>query len=183
MSKVDSAMEFAKKRHHGQTRKNDTTPYFDHLEKVVSRLKNLGVTDETTLCAGWLHDTIEDGKATFDEIESMFDHPTALLVLSLSKDESLPKKDKENQYISQLKTANFQAKLIKLCDISANLKDMENSNMSKTKKKKTVAQKLHYLKVIKNELKEHINEFPQMESFIKGINNYAVEFHQRPVQF
>ncbi|MEK9682481.1 MAG: HD domain-containing protein [Nitrosopumilus sp.] len=181
MSKIDSAMEFAKERHKGQTRKNGSTLHFDHLEKVVSRLKNLGVTDENTLCAGWLHDTIEDGKATFDEIEQIFGHSTALLVLSLSKDESLPKKDKENQYVVQLKTASFEAKMVKLCDISANLKDMENSDMSKTKKRKTVAQKLHYLRAIKSELSKHILEFPKIGSYVDGINDFAKEFHQKPV--
>jgi (p)ppGpp synthase/HD superfamily hydrolase len=183
MSKVDSAMKFAQERHKGQTRKNGSTPHFDHLEKVVSRLKNLGVTNEDTLCAGWLHDTIEDEKATFDEIEQIFGHPTALMVLSLSKDESLPKKDKENQYVTQLKTASFEAKLVKLCDISANLKDMENSEMSKTKKKKTVAQKLQYLRAIKSELSKHLEEFPKITSYVEGINTFAKEFRQKPVFF
>ncbi|KEQ56927.1 putative guanosine-3'5'-bis 3'-pyrophosphohydrolase protein [Marine Group I thaumarchaeote SCGC RSA3] len=181
MSKVDFAESFARDKHKGQFRKDKETPYFTHLEAVVSRLKSLGVADEDVLSAGWLHDTIEDTETTFDDIEQRFGQKVAVLVLSLSKDESLPKKDKELQYTKQLKEASFEGKLVKLCDISANLKDLDNSKLSKTKKKKTVNKKLHYLRIIKNELAEHITEYPKISSLIDGINQIAKENHQRPI--
>jgi len=54
----------------------------------------------------------------------------------------------------------------KLCDISANLKDIENSGMSKTRKKKTVKQKLQYLRVIKNDISEHKSDYPKISTLV-----------------
>lgn len=180
MTRLKSAEQFAKDKHKGQARKNGVTPYSDHLEAVVSRLKSLGVGDEDILCAGWLHDTLEDTDTTFDEISERFGQKVALLVLSLSKDESLPKKEKEIQYTQLLKSAPFEAKLVKLCDISANLKDMDDS-MSKTKKKKTVNQKLHYLRIIKNDLVTHLDKYPKISLLVDGINQIITRYHQRPL--
>ncbi len=178
--KIKNAELYAKEKHREQTSKNGITPHSKHLEDVVSRLKAIGINDEDILCAGWLHDSIEDTDSTFDEISERFGQRVALLVLSLTKDESLPKKEKELQYIKLLRTAPFEAKLVKLCDISSNLKDMDDS-MSKTKKKKTVNQKLHYFRVIKKELAEHMSEYPRMASLVDGINQIARKHHQKPI--
>lgn len=180
MTRLESAELFAKDKHKGQKRSNGTTAYSAHLEAVVSRLKNIGITDEDILCTGWLHDTIEDTDTTFDELSERFGQKVALLVLSITKDESLPKKDKELQYIKLLRSAPFEAKLVKLCDISANLKDMDNS-MSKTKKKKTVNKKLHYLRIIKNDLAQHITEYPKIKLLVDGINQIITKYHQKPI--
>lgn len=181
MSKVELAQDFARKKHKGQTRRNGKTPFFEHLEAVVSRLKSIGITNNDVLCAGWLHDTMEDTNTTFDEISELFGKQVALLVLSLSKDESLPKKEKESNYAKLLRDASFEAKLVKLCDISANLKDLDDS-MSKTKKKRIVTKKLHYLRIVKNDLARHLSEYPKMTSLIGGINQIAKEYHQRPIE-
>lgn len=180
MSKVESAKLYAKDKHKGMTRDGGTTPYFVHLEAVISRLKSLGVADEDVLCAGWLHDTIEDTDTTFDDVHERFGQRVAVLVKSLSKDD-LPKKQREIQYVKQLREASLDAKLIKLCDISANLKDLENSIMSKNKKKKTINQKLYYLKVIKKDISQHKSDYPKVSALIDGINQIIVEYHQRPV--
>jgi len=124
---VKNAELFAKKKHSGMTRK-DGTPHSEHLEAVVNRLKSLGVIDEDILCAGWLHDTIEDTDTSFDDLFEQFGRRVAVLVSSLSKDTSLPKKQKEKAYAKQLKESSFDAKLIKLCDISANLSDLKKYN-------------------------------------------------------
>jgi len=181
MSKVELAQDFARKKHKGQTRRNGKTPFFEHLEAVVSRLKSIGITNDDVLCAGWLHDTMEDTNTTFDEISELFGKQVALLVLSLSKDDSLPKKEKESNYAKLLRDASFEAKLVKLCDISANLKDLDDS-MSKTKKKRIVTKKLHYLRIVKNDLARHLSEYPKMTSLIDGINQIAKEYRQRPIE-
>ncbi|TLY07089.1 MAG: bifunctional (p)ppGpp synthetase/guanosine-3',5'-bis(diphosphate) 3'-pyrophosphohydrolase, partial [Thaumarchaeota archaeon] len=121
MSKFQSAENFAKERHSAITRKDGVTPYHEHLSGVVARLKNLGVTDEDVLCAAWLHDIIEDTNTTFDDIDKRFGSKVSVLVLALSKDKTLSKSRQEEQYVRQLREASFDAKLIKLCDISANL--------------------------------------------------------------
>ena len=124
---VLSAKKFAQDKHKNQKRKDGITSYFDHLEGVVNRLKNLGTVDKETLCAAWLHDIIEATDVTFDQINERFGREVAVIVLSLTKDQNIPKKDRETQYINQLRKASIQTKIIKLCDISANLKDLSTA--------------------------------------------------------
>ena len=69
MELVKNAELFAKKKHSGMIRKDGTTSYSKHLEDVVNRLKSLGVIDRELLCAGWLHDTIEDTDTSFDDLK------------------------------------------------------------------------------------------------------------------
>ncbi|MGI0057521.1 MAG: HD domain-containing protein, partial [Nitrosarchaeum sp.] len=110
-----------------------------------------------------------------------FGKKVTILVSSLSKDEKLPKKDRERLYVKQLKDAPLEAKIIKLCDISANLKDLASSGMSKSKRKKTANQKLHYLKVIKNDIIENKSNYPKISNLIKGMNYVLVENGQKSV--
>jgi len=183
VSKVKSAELYAKDKHKNMTRKDGITPYSDHLEAVVSHLKSLGIIDEDVLCSGWLHDTIEDTDTTFDDLYERFGKKIAVLVSSLSKDEKSPKKERERLYVKQLKDASVDAKIIKLCDISANLKDLEKSKMSKNKMKKTAKQKRHYLNVIKNDIIENKSNYPKVSNLIKGINGVLVKNWQKPVLF
>ena len=182
MSKLESAEQFAKQKHAGMIRKDGKTTYFEHLKGVVDRLKNLGITDEDVLAAAWLHDTIEDTNTTFGEIDQRFGSKAAVLVLALSKDKSLPKTKKEEQYVKQLKEASWDAKLIKLCDISANLKDIKNAPLSKTKKIKTVRKILHYLNTIKPEILQKKDRVPGITNLIDGINEIVASWGQKPIK-
>ena len=175
------AKKFAQEKHKNQKRKDGVTPYSDHLEGVVNRLKNLGVTDKDVLCAAWLHDIIEDTDVTFDQINERFGREVAVIVLSLSKDQNILKKDREIQYINQLKDASFQTKIIKLCDISANLKDLANAPISKTQKNKQIKKILHYLRIIKNDIIENKSEYPKIQEIIDGVNTICVKFNQKPI--
>ena len=51
-----------------QYRNNNKTPYWYHLRDVVNNLEMMGIDDESILCAGWLHDSIEDTSFDFDDI-------------------------------------------------------------------------------------------------------------------
>jgi len=177
---VKSAELFAKKKHSGMMRKDGTTSYSKHLEDVVNRLKSLGVIDEEILCAGWLHDTIEDTDTTFDDLFEQFGSRVAVLVSTLSKDMSLTRKQREQIYVKQLKEASFDAKLIKLCDISANLSDLKNWDASKSKKLRQVRKVRHYLTVIKNVLIEN-NDYPKIITLLESINQSLKQFGQRTI--
>lgn len=181
MDKLQAAENFAKEIHAGIIRKDDVTPLYDHLSGVVARLKNLGVTDEDVLAAAWLHDTLEDTKTSFADLDSRFGSKVAVLVLALSKDMNLPKARQEEQYVKQLKEASLEAKLIKLCDISANLKDIKNAPLSKTKKVKTIRKILHYLNSIKPDLAKNKASVPGIQGLTDGINDLVVSFGQKPV--
>jgi len=177
---VKSAELFAKNKHAGQFRADGTTPYSKHLEDVVNRLKSLGVIDECILCAGWLHDTIENTDTTFDDLYEQFESEIAVLVSSLSKDMTLSRKKREQVYVIQLKEASFSAKLIKLCDISANLSDLKNYEASKSKKLRQVKQKRYYLSIIKNDLVGNPH-YPYVQSLLESANLIFVKYGQRPI--
>ncbi len=183
MSKVKSAELFAKNKHAGMTRKDKKTPYSDHLEAVVNRLKSIGISDENVLCAGWLHDTIEDTDTSFDDLFEQFGREVAILVSSLSKDTSLRKKEREKLYVKQLKSSPLDAKIIKLCDISANLSDLKSPGLSKSKKLRHAKQKRHYLNVIKNDLISNKSKFPKIQNIVDSINVILLRHKQRPVTF
>jgi len=178
---VVKAKKFACEKHKNQKRKDGITPFTEHLEGVVNRLKNLGISNQDILCTAWLHDTIEDTDATFDEINEIFGNSISVLVLSLTKDSELSKKQREAQYIQQLKDSTLQAKIIKFCDISANLKDIANAPISKTQKNKQTKKLFHYLRVIKNGVSEIKAEYPKIQELVDGINSAGSKFRQRPI--
>jgi (p)ppGpp synthase/HD superfamily hydrolase len=181
LSKVQSAENFAKERHLNTISIDTNISHQEHLASVVARLKNLGIVDEETLSAAWLHDTINDTMTSFDDIEQRFGSKVAVLVLSISKDKSLSRTIREEQYVKQLKESPLEAKLIKLCDISANLKDLKNSQFSKTRKTKEMKRKLYYLNVIKTDLVKNKDQIPGIPGLINGINDIAISHGLRPV--
>ena len=64
---IEKAYRFAEKKHEGQFRKSGD-PYITHCLGVAKILAELEV-GPTTICAGLLHDTIEDTGTTKEEIE------------------------------------------------------------------------------------------------------------------
>lgn len=179
-SRIQRAKDFAKKRHHGQIRKDGITSFYGHLESVVNRLKQIGVTDEDTLSAAWLHDVLESTNTTLDEIDKTFGKKIALLVLSLTKDNSLPKKSRERQYILQLKDSSFDAKLIKFCDIASNLNHVHNSELENSAKIKTIKKILRYAQAIKDEVPA-IQRHANLIKIIDEINEIAARYDQRQI--
>jgi len=177
---VKSAELFAKSKHAGAFREDGITPYSKHLDDVVNRLKSLGVIDEQIFCAGWLHDTIEKTETTFDDLYEQFESEIAVLVSSISKDMTLTRKKREKAYSIQLKESSFSAKLIKLCDISANLGELKNSTASKSKKLRLVKQQRHYLSILKNDILINPN-YPNVHSLIESANVIFTKFGQRPI--
>ncbi len=178
---VSKAQRFAYDKHKNQKRKDGVTAFSDHLEGVVNRLKNLGITNQDVLCAAWLHDTIEHSDTTFDEINNIFGNRISVLVLSLTKDSELSRKERESQYIQQLKDSTPEAKIIKLCDISANLKDIANAPISKTQKNKQIKKLIHYLRVIKKGISEIKPDYPKIQELVDGVNSVGTKFRQRPI--
>jgi len=160
--------------------KYSTTSYSKHLEDVVNRLKSLGVIDEEILCAGWLHDVMNNTDTSFDDLFEQFGSRITVLVSSLSKDLSLSRKQQETVYVKQLKETSFDSKLILLCDISANLSDLKNHESSKSKKLRIIRQKRHYLTIIKNDLMRNGN-YPKITPLIETIDDILKKFGQRPV--
>ena len=67
-AKAARAREFAAHAH-GNQRYGDG-PYVEHLAKVVAVLTDFGYQGDY-LCAGWLHDVVEDTCTTLDDIRAL----------------------------------------------------------------------------------------------------------------
>lgn len=93
---------------------------------------------------------------------------------------SLTRKKREQIYVKQLKEASFDAKLIKLCDISANLSDLKNYDASKSKKLCQVRKVRHYLTIIKNNLLSY-SDYPKITTLLESINKILNQFGQRTI--
>ena len=180
--KVRKAMEFAKQRHGCQLRKDERTLYWVHLEQVVSNLLILGIKDIDILCAGWLHDTIEDTSTDFDDINERFGLEVAEMVAQVTKDKRLPKKEREKKYIKNLSKAPWPVQTIKLCDIMANLSDLPNLPESRAKKEEQVSNKLQYLMVLKNGLLNDKNKIPNLNVAVDIINSILVDYNRPAIK-
>ena len=150
MSKIIEARNFAKKKHTGQLRKNGKTPYYFHLKDVVKNLKKMKVLDEDIICAAWLHDTIEDTDTDFDVIQERFGKNVAKIVVSVTKDSRLSKKQQEAKYAKDLKFSNAKAKLVKIADILANINDAPNAGRSIRWEKQQFVKKAKYWNYVSN---------------------------------
>ena len=181
MELVKNAELFAKEKHSGIIRNVRKTPYSKHLEDVVNRLKSLGVIDEEILCSGWLHDSIEDTDVSFDDLYERFGSKVAVLVSDLTKDMSLPKKKREQAYVKQLTESSSDAKLIKLCDISANLSDLKNYDVSKSKILRIIRQKRRYLFSIKSDLLDN-TDYPKIQTLLESTEQILKKYGQRSIK-
>jgi (p)ppGpp synthase/HD superfamily hydrolase len=185
MTLVKNAELFAKSKHAGKLKKSGVT-YSKHLEEVVSRLKSFGVIDEEVLCTGWLHDILEDTDTSFDELFEKFGRRIAVLTLSLTKTKfvidindnstftltkkkTLSKKQRQKDYGIKLKESEVDAKIIKLCDISANLGSLKNQVISKTKKRMVLRELRYYLSIIQKDIMED-TKYQNITTLLETIN-------------
>jgi GTP pyrophosphokinase len=80
---VTKAYEFSKKAHEGRTRYSGE-PYFIHPAATAKILAEYGM-DATTIVAGLLHDAVEDGCTSREEIEKEFGKEVLFIVDGVTK--------------------------------------------------------------------------------------------------
>jgi len=119
MNLTEKAEALARKAHHHQFRRDGVTPYIRHCERVVARLRKMGVTDEGTLAAAWLHDAIEDGVLVWRALE-LADIPENVIdtVMALTKKHGETYMD----YLFRVKS-DAAATQVKIADMLDNLSD------------------------------------------------------------
>ncbi len=80
---VEKAYEFSKKAHEGQKRYSGE-PYFIHPAATAKTLAEYGM-DATTIAAGLLHDAVEDGHVSREEMEKEFGKELLFIVDGVTK--------------------------------------------------------------------------------------------------
>jgi guanosine-3',5'-bis(diphosphate) 3'-pyrophosphohydrolase len=81
---VEHARDLAQRAHHGQTRKYTGEPYINHPKAVVALIESVGIDDEATIAAAWLHDVVEDCNIPLFIIKDEFGDKIADLVIALT---------------------------------------------------------------------------------------------------
>jgi myo-inositol-1(or 4)-monophosphatase len=127
MNMTEKAIVMAVACHGGQKRKLGGGDYIWHpLEcgKICSEM----TSEDKIVAAAVLHDTIEDGGLTKENIQEKFDYSVAYLVDCVSevKNKDWSWKERKTDFIKKLKFAPYQAALIVLGDKLSSLKSMYN---------------------------------------------------------
>ena len=134
---IEKAYDYAFEKHKDQKRKSGE-PYFNHVLCVAYELAKLKAGPKT-ICAGFLHDTLEDCGVTKEEFLKEFDEDIYTLVEAVTKIGALKFKD-EKEYLAANHRKIFIAMakdirviLIKLVDRLHNLRTLEYMTPDKQK--------------------------------------------------
>jgi len=119
LDKIEQAHNVMKSAHEGQFRNDGITPYYTHPETVVKTMKLLGVTDPDILCAGYLHDVLEDTKYSADKIKENFGDRVLSIVRELTFKDNIT----DEEYWDGCQNMSTDAKWVKVADILTNLGD------------------------------------------------------------
>jgi (p)ppGpp synthase/HD superfamily hydrolase len=118
------AKAFAEKAHQGQTRKSSTVPYITHPIRVAKRLERAGFSNEL-ICAGYLHDVVEDTSYEIEDIENAFGLKVASLVVAHTEDKSKSWQERKQHTIDTIKNADKEVKHLIVADKLDNLLGLE----------------------------------------------------------
>ena len=130
VDKIKEAFSYAKEMHEGQLRLSGE-PYIMHPVSVAEIVAGLGL-DTDSICAAFLHDTVEDcpDKTDLTEITRIFGSDVALLVDGVTKIKSIDIEDKEEAQIESIRkmllamSKDIRVIFIKLCDRVHNMRTL-----------------------------------------------------------
>jgi GTP pyrophosphokinase len=135
------AYDFAKEMHEGQTRSSGE-PYYTHPVEVASILADMRM-DTTTIVTAILHDTLEDTRASFEDLQKLFGLEVATLVngvSKLTKIESQTVEGKQAENFRKLVLAmseDIRVLLVKLADRLHNMRTLHH--IVKPEKRRRIA--------------------------------------------
>lgn len=120
------ATRYAAEMHKKQKRKGaHETPYVNHPLEVARILaEEAGVSDHVILAAAVLHDVIEDTDAEEQELREQFGSEVSRIVAEVTDNKKFCKDTRKAFQLMHAPHLSTGAKLIKLADKIANLRDM-----------------------------------------------------------
>jgi guanosine-3',5'-bis(diphosphate) 3'-pyrophosphohydrolase len=139
MALIRKAYEFAEKHHRPQKRSSGE-PYIIHPMNVVATLVKLKM-DLDTICAGFLHDVVEDCDVTPAEIEKEFSPTIAQIVVGCTKISKIKFKTKEEGQVENFRklvvamAKDIRVIIVKLADRMHNMLTLQYVNEEKQKRK------------------------------------------------
>ena len=134
---IEKAYQYAKDLHQGQYRQSGE-PYVMHPLTVAYILADMHA-DCDTICAGLLHDTLEDTKITKEEIEENFNPSVAKLVNGVTKLSKMNFSSKQAQNYANTRkiitgiTEDVRIIIIKLVDRLHNMRTLQFKSEFKQK--------------------------------------------------
>ncbi len=132
---VRRAYDFASRAHEGQTRRSGD-PYVTHPLSVAEIIAELKL-DIASVCAGLLHDCVEDTSATVEQLTTLFGKEIAFLVDGVTKLGKLPWSTKEEQQAENFRkmllamARDIRVILVKLCDRLDNMRSLHHLPVEK----------------------------------------------------
>ncbi len=122
--RILAAARFAAEKHARQKRKGEAgEPYINHLIEVAELVAAASpVLDTNLVIAAFLHDSVEDTGVTPQEIESLFGHDVASLVMEVTDDKSLSKEMRKALQVQNAHKKTPRAQTLKLADKISNLR-------------------------------------------------------------
>jgi len=126
---VERAYIYSARIHEGQVRLSGE-PYLSHPLEVAGLLTELKL-GPVSIAAGLLHDTLEDTKATMDDLTGLFDKPVAHIVEGVTKLSGLAFRSSEARQAESVRKMilamadDIRVILIKLCDRLHNMRTLQ----------------------------------------------------------
>jgi GTP pyrophosphokinase len=127
---VERAYDFAAEAHKGQTRRSGD-PFVSHplaVAQIITELK----LDVASVCAGLLHDAVEDTSTTVEELTGSFGQEIAFLVDGVTKLGKLPFSTKEERQAENFRkmllamARDLRVILVKFCDRLDNMRTLSH---------------------------------------------------------
>jgi len=134
---IEKAYHFAEKAHEGQLRKSGE-PYFNHVFTTAFELADLGMS-ATVICAGFLHDVLEDTQIEEKELTEIFGEEIVSLVKGVTKLGTVKYKGIERNVENLRKffismAEDLRVLVIKLADRLHNIETLEHVRPDKQKR-------------------------------------------------
>ncbi|MCP3031753.1 HD domain-containing protein [Halobacillus sp. A1] len=121
---LSKAEAFAVKAHQGQKRKSSNEDYIVHPIRVAETLKQAGSSEEL-VCAGYLHDVVEDTPYELEDIEREFGSRVRSLVAAHTEDKTKSWYERKAHTIETVRISSIDVKSLIIADKLDNLRSIE----------------------------------------------------------
>ena len=128
--KAFRALELARREHSGQFR-DSGVPYIIHpIRTTLILVEEVGIQDVDLLCAALLHDSLEDGAGSIEEMERVFGSEVSRIVRKVTRPRSSDESEEEKaeaklKKFQQIGEEDEKVRLVKLCDVLDNMRSMD----------------------------------------------------------